>query len=157
MKRIALISCGSSKGSTRAKAKDLYLGNLFINSLLYSKTLKPDKTFILSAFYHLLDLEEEIEPYDVTLSYVPPKIKVKKPNLKVLSREEAKLWGRKVLEQLGKVADLKKDRFILIGSKSYIKPLHNGLNYIEEPLKGLSRGKQLKFLKNQIMKSQING
>lgn len=41
MKRIVLISCVSSKG--KEKAKDIYKGPLFTNSLAYGISLKPDK------------------------------------------------------------------------------------------------------------------
>lgn len=150
MKRIVLISCVSRKGTTKAKAKDLYKGSLFTNSLLYGKSLKPDKIFILSALHHLLELNEEIEPYDVTLSYVSPDNKRKKPNLKVLTKEEAKKWGQEVLKQLCEVADLKRDTFIILAGQSYIKPIQNGLSKIEEPLKGIVQGKRPGKLKELI-------
>lgn len=150
MKRIILISCVSRKGKAKAKAKDLYKGPLFTNSLAYGQSLKPDKIFILSAHYHLLDLDKEIEPYDVTLSYVSPGKKAKKPNLKVLSKAEARQWGQKVLEQLSKVADLKKDQFIILAGQSYIKPIQNGLISIEEPMKGLKQGERVKFLASKL-------
>lgn len=150
MKRIVLISCVSRKGKTRAKAKDLYKGPLFTNSLAYGQSLNPDKIFILSAHYHLLELEREIEPYDVTLSYISPDKKKKKPNLKVLSKAEARLWGQKVLEQLSKESDLKKDTFIILAGQSYIEPIRNGLIFIEEPLKGLTQAKRPSKLKELI-------
>ena len=148
--QIVLISCVSRKGNTKAKAKDLYKGPLFTNSLAYGKSLKPDKIFILSALYQLLDLEKEIEPYDVTLSYVSPDKKSKNPNLKVLTKAEAKLWGQNVLEQLSKVADVKEDNFIILAGKSYVEPIQNGLNKIEEPLKGLKQGERVKFLASKL-------
>jgi hypothetical protein len=87
MKRIVLISCVSKKGNKKAKAKDLYKGPLFTNSLAYGQKLNPDKTFILSALHHLVYLVQEIEPYDVTLSYVPPAKRNSK--LKVLTKKES--------------------------------------------------------------------
>lgn len=153
MKQIVLISCVSRKGTTKAKAKDLYKSPLFTNSLAYGQALKPDKIFILSAYYHLLDLDQEIEPYDVTLSYVSPEKRKKNPKLKVLTKIEAKEWGKKVLKQLGEVADLKNDTFIILAGQSYLKPIQNGLTKIEEPLKGIIQGKRpgkLKELLNEI-------
>jgi hypothetical protein len=155
MKRIVLISCVSKKGKNKAKAQDLYKGPLFTNSLAYGQSLKPDQIFILSAHYHLLDLEEIIEPYDVTLSYVSPDKKEKKPNLIVLTKDEAKLWGQKVLEQLGKKADLKKDEFIILAGQSYVNPIASGLTNIKEPLKGIVQGKRPAKLNELI--SEING
>jgi hypothetical protein len=152
MKRIVLISCVSRKATTKAKAKDLYNGPLFTNSLIYGISLKPDKIFILSALYHLLDLDKEIEPYNVTLSSIPKD--KRKAGLKILNPKEKKEWGKKVLGQLEKVADLKKDEFIILAGKSYIKPIENGLTNIEEPLKGVLQGKRPGKLKELI--SELN-
>lgn len=149
-KRIVLISCVSSKGKNKAKAKDMYKGPLFTNSLAYGLSLKPDQIFILSALHHLLDLEKEIEPYDITLSYVTPNKKKKKPSLKVLTKDEAKLWGQKVLEQLSEKADLKKDEFIILAGQDYVKPIANGLTIIKEPLIGIIQGKRPAKLKDLI-------
>lgn len=89
MSRIVLISCVSRKVGHKAKAKDLYKGPLFTSSLAFGQSLKPDKIFILSALHHLLDLNKEIEPYNVTLS------KIKKNNikkeLKILTPDEKRL------------------------------------------------------------------
>lgn len=142
MKRIVLISCVSRKGTTKAKAKELYKGPLFTNSLAYGQALNPDKIFILSAHYHLLDLNKEIEPYDVTLSYVSPEKRKKKLKLKVLTKDEAKKWGQEVLKQLDVVADLRNDTFIILAGQSYLEPIRNGLTKIEEPLKGIVQAKR---------------
>ena len=151
MKRIVLISCVSKKGPTKAKAKDLYKGPLFTSSLAYGISLKPDKIFILSALHNLLDLDTEIEPYDVTLSYVSPDKKKKKPNLKVLSKAEANLWGQIILEQLSKVTDLKKDTFIILAGQSYIKPIIDNILNFTNPLKGLRQGERVKFLNDNAL------
>ncbi len=107
MQRIVLISCVFRKGKTKAKAKDLYKGPLFEHSLMYGELLKPDKIFILSALHHLIELEKEIEPYNVTLSNVPKS--KRKVGLKVLDKNETIDWGKKVLEQLSKEAKLEND------------------------------------------------
>ena len=150
MKTIVLISCVSRKGKIKSKAKDLYKGPLFSNSLDYAQALRPDKIFILSALHHLLDLETEIEPYDVTLSYVSPDKRKKKPHLKVLTNDEANLWGAKVIEQLKQVADIKNDRFIVLAGQSYLKPIQNSLTHIVEPLNGIVQGKRPDKLKELI-------
>ena len=148
MKRIVLISCVSKKGNKKTKAKDLYEGQLFKNSLVYGKKLNSDKIFILSALHHLVSLDQEIEPYNVTLSYVPPA--KRNPRLKVLTKHEARLWGLNVLKELGEVADLKNDEFIILAGQSYIKPIKSGLTHIIEPLKGIVLGKRPGKLKELI-------
>jgi hypothetical protein len=146
MKRIVLIACVSKKGDKKAKAKDLYISPLFTYSLEYAYSLHPDKIFILSALHHLLDLEKEIEPYDVTLSNVPKK--KRKSGLKVLNLKEKKEWGEKVVDQLSKQTDLKNDIFIILAGQEYIKPIIEHIPHFELPLKGLRQGERVKFLKN---------
>ena len=68
MALIVLISCVSKKQNHSTPAQNLYISPLFKMSLKYAEKLKPDKIFILSAKYHLLPLDKEIEPYDVTLT-----------------------------------------------------------------------------------------
>lgn len=86
----------------------------------------------------------------MTLSYVSPNKRAQKPKLKVLTVEETKLWGERVIEQLRKVANLEDDKFIILAGQSYIKPLNSSLTNIEEPLKGVVQGKRPAKLKDLI-------
>ena len=147
MKRIVLISCVSKKGNKKAKARDLYKSTLFKSSLAFAQTLNPDKIFILSALHHLLDLNKEIGPYDVTLSNIPKQ--KRKSGLKVLNTKEKKDWGRKVIQQLSNEADLKNDTIIILAGQEYIKPIKENISHLETPLNGLGQGQRLKFLKQQ--------
>lgn len=148
MKRIVLISCVSRKGKKKAKAKDLYKGPLFTNSLAYAHKLNPDKIYILSALHHLVDLEQEIEPYDVTLSYIPPS--KRKEGLIVLSNQEKENWGKEVLKQLEQVSDLQNDEFIILAGESYISPLKKGIKNMKKPLSGLRQGERVQYLTNNL-------
>lgn len=148
MKTIILIACVSRKGTVRAKAKNLYKGPLFTNSLAYAFKLKADKIFILSALHHLIELDKEIEPYDVTLSNVP-KAK-RKPGLKVLSAIEKGEWGETVIKLLSEEADLQKDKFIVLAGQEYIKPIKARINYLDNPLAGRRQGQRVAFLKAQL-------
>lgn len=136
MTRIILISCVSKKLSHRAKAKDLYISSLFKYNLKYAKSLNPDKIFILSAKYGLLDLEEEIEPYNETLN--------------TMSSKDIKEWANNVINQLNKGADLKKDEIIFLAGERYRKHLLPYISNYKIPLKGLGIGKQLKYLKEKV-------
>jgi hypothetical protein len=135
LKKIVLISCVSKKAPHRAKAKDLYLSPLFVSSLRYARSLKPDCIFILSAKHGLLELDTEIEPYDTSLM-----------NMTVA---EVKVWAARVLEQLRKQADLRSDHFIFLAGERYRQYLANSIISYEVPLKGLSIGKQLQYLASQ--------
>ncbi len=148
MKQIVLISCASLKGTQKAKAKDMYKSPLFKSSLAYAYKQNPDKIFILSAQYYLLDLNTEIEPYDVTLCNIP-KAK-RKAGLKILSPTEKKEWGRKIIEQLSNQVDLQNDTFTILAGKEYINEIENNITHLINPLKGLRQGERLKFLKNHI-------
>lgn len=150
MKKIVLISCASRKLKTRAKAKDIYISPLFRGSWAYAKKLNPDKIYILSALHKLLDPEQEIDPYDVTLSYVSPDARRRNPNLRVLSKVEVEIWGCDVIEQLSNIADLENDCFIVLAGQSYIEPIRSSLINIEEPFERLTQGERLKFLKSNI-------
>ncbi|UCD20807.1 MAG: hypothetical protein JSW08_03475 [archaeon] len=133
MKRIVLLSCVSTKLKYRAKTKDLYISPYFKFSLRYARKLSPDKIFILSAKHGLLNLDDEIEPYNLTLN----KMLLKK-------RKE---WANKVLNQLRKVVDFQKDEVIFLTGKRYRELLTPFIRNYKEPLKGLGFGKILKFLK----------
>ena len=149
MKQIILIACVSLKGDKKTKAKDLYKSSLFKSSLAYAYKQNPDKIYILSALHHLLDLDKEIEPYNVTLSNVP-KYK-RKAGLKILNTSEKKEWGKKVIEQLAKKADLKNDTFIILAGQEYMKPIIDNILHFTNPLKGLRQGERVKFLNHNAL------
>jgi hypothetical protein len=132
MKKIVLISCVSQKRAYRSKAKDLYISALFKKNLAYAWQLNPDAIFILSAKYGLVDLDAEIEPYDLTLNTMPAM--------------EIRNWAEKVLQQLRQVADIRNDHFIFLAGMKYRKYLLPHLASYEIPLEGLTIGKQLQAL-----------
>lgn len=148
MKKIVLIACVAKKVDKISKAQDLYESTLFKSSLAYAKALKPDKILILSALHHVLELNDVIEPYDVTLSNVPKK--KRKPGLKILTASEKKEWGKAVINILSTKTDLKKDRFVVLAGQEYIKPIKDSITNLENPLNKLPQGKRVKYLKSQI-------
>ena len=136
MKRIILISCVSKKLTIKAKAKDIYISTLFKLNYQYAKSLNPDKIFILSAKYGLINPEKEIEPYNETLN--------------TKSTQEIKNWANKVLIDLKKGADLEKDEFIFLAGDRYRKFLLPYIKNYKVPMDGLTIGRQLAFLKKQF-------
>lgn len=132
MKKVVLISCASQKLTYKAKAKSLYISPLFRKSLKYAIKLRPDAIFILSARSGLLGLEEEIEPYELTLNRMPV--------------EETRKWAERVVRQLSERADLENDQFIILAGAKYRKHLIPHLRSYEVPLEGLPIGKQLQYL-----------
>lgn len=136
MTKIVLISCVSKKLHHKSKAQDLYISPLFQKNLQYAKLLNPDKIFILSAEYGLLDLNIEIKPYDKTLNK--------------MSSNEIKDWTIFVLNQLQKVSDLDKDEFVFLTGNNYRKFLLLHIKNYKIPMFGLTIGKQLKWLNEKI-------
>jgi len=136
MKKIILISCVKSKLSHPAKARDLYISDLFRSSLAYAHSLKPDKIFILSAKYGLLELDDQIKPYELTLNTMPA--------------AEVKAWSIRVLASLRQKADLKNDLFIFLAGDKYRKYLIPELAHYQIPLEGLLFGQQLREMKRRV-------
>jgi cytoplasmic iron level regulating protein YaaA (DUF328/UPF0246 family) len=136
VRKVVLISCVSQKLDRKSKAKDLYISSLFKKNMAYAKTLKPDAIYILSAKYGLLNVDDEIEPYDVTLN-----------TMKVAER---KLWAENVLSQLEKVESTEDTKFIFLAGNNYRKYLMLQLHHTEVPMEGLPIGKQLQFLTEKL-------
>ena len=134
MKKIALISCGSLKVNKKSKVKNLYIGDLFKKSLNYCLQ-NYDEVYVLSAKYGLLHLEEEIEPYNVSL------------HSKTI--RERKEWAYKVYKQIEEKIGLN-NKFYLYTGKLYREYLLRVLNS-EAPLSKLTNnglGYQKKFYKD---------
>lgn len=133
MATVVLISCVKRKLDHAAPAKDLYTSPLFRLSWKYAKTRNPDKIFILSAKYHLLNSEKVVEPYDQTLNR--------------MNSQDRKEWSAKVLKELRVNTDTKNDRFVLLAGRSYLRYIEDEIVHKEEPLKGLSFGRRISRLK----------
>jgi len=83
--KVAVINCGSEKIHKKCKAKDLYIGSLFLASRFFCES-NYDQYCILSAKYHCLLPDDEVEYYDVYLGG--------------LSKTEKEEWYRITAEQL---------------------------------------------------------
>ena len=136
MKRIVLISCVSMKLNCSAKASDLYISPLFKKALAYGHTLNPHNIFILSAKYHLVPLDQIINPYDLTLND--------------MSTREINAWADKVIEQLKDKADLDRDEFVFFAGANYRRFLTPRMKRYKIPMEGLGIGKQLRFLTQRL-------
>jgi hypothetical protein len=142
MARIVLLSCSKSKTPYKAPAQELYSASpMFQKTLEYGKSLKPDKMYILSAKHHLVDLNQKLAPYDLTL--------------KDFTAEEKAKWGDEVYKEMKQRGiNPEKNKFIFLAGNEYIKPL---LKYIPEsnvetPMGGKRFGERLKWLNSQLNK-----
>lgn len=137
---VFLIACGKRKARQTTRAKDLYQGTLFRRSLAYARRRNADLIFILSAKYGLLELGQEVSPYERTLNKMPAK--------------ERQLWAGQVLATLRLRTDLKADKFVILAGENYCRDLLPHLPNVERPLLGLTLGRQLQAL-GQIDQTQF--
>ncbi len=133
--RIILISCVKGKHVNEMKAKELYKGPLFKNSLCVAKKLQIDesKIFILSAKYYLVSLDKIIGPYDMTV--------------KSFSDTQKKEWGNKVISELKKVSNIETDEYIVLAGKEYINPISEIIN-LNDFLGTRNYGQRTSYLKS---------
>ena len=136
MSTTALISCSSKKLPTKARARELYVSALFTKSLRYAELQNPEKTFILSAKHGLLELEQEIEPYDETLN--------------TMKKAERMKWAQGVLGKLEKIVNLQEERVIFLAGNRYREFLTPNIRHCEIPMKGMGIGEQLAYLNKYL-------
>lgn len=136
MKKIVLLSCGKKKVDHRTQAQSLYAGSLFVKSLAYARRMNPDAIFILSAKHGVLELDEELEPYDQTLVG--------------MDQDSIRRWSEKVLIQLSERSNLAEDHFTFLVGDNYRRYLGPHLVHSSVPMRGLTIGRQLQFLEAQL-------
>jgi len=137
-KHIVLVSCVKKKQAQPVAAKDMYVSPLFRKMLAYAMKQKPDKIFILSAKYGLLELARVIESYEKTLNS--------------MKDTDIRCWAERVLEQLRRKVDLKRDQFTILASQKYRKHLVGHFEHCIVPMQGLRIGEQLAFLTQELGK-----
>ncbi len=114
----------------------MYISALFKKMLAYSETLSPKTTFILSAKYGLLKLDDVIEPYEQHLKKLPIAMR--------------RTWAKGVIDSLGQEADLKSDTFIFLAGNDYTKLLLPHIISYTLPMEGLRSGYRLQWLDKQV-------
>lgn len=134
---IVFIGCVKRKRSVKCQAKDMYTSTLFKYSLAYAKMLtRKEKIYILSAKYGVIRLNEEIEPYELSLAD--------------FSLKDKQNWAWKCVRKLEKIGiNFNEDATFLCG-ENYRKHLVWKFKNAKIPMKNLSFGNQLKFLKEKI-------
>jgi len=137
--RVALVGCVAQKGSRPAPAAELYTSPLFRYGLAWAEQ-HADQVYVLSAKYHLVELDQVLQPYDASLS--------------TASKEERLAWAATVWGQLHQVLDVGGTHFTLLAGKAYTTYLAQWLKptaaACETPLARMSIGQQLHWLKGEI-------
>ncbi len=133
MALIACLSCVKSKRPSRSRAEDLYTSPLFRMSLGYARSLNPDRILVLSAKHGVLDLSDEVDPYEQTLGRMGKALRL--------------AWADRVIFQLRTHADLDDDRFVFLAGVRYRENLLPHIRHASVPMEGLLFGEQLGWLK----------
>lgn len=137
MKTVYLVSCVSKKSSGPSAAKDLYTSDWFLKARSYVEK-RDGAWFILSAKYGLLDPDQKIEPYEVTLN-----------NMSVSARRD---WAQNVLKALETLIG-PEDRLVILAGARYREFLTERLESlcaeVVVPMEGLRIGEQLAWLNSQ--------
>lgn len=135
MANIAIISCVKTKRLGKHKAKNLYNSALFNYSYAYTSK-RYDKVYILSTLYGVLEPDDVIEYYELTLNK--------------MNAQQKRAWAHKTATQLqAKIAP--SDKLFYYCGLNYRSNLIAALpNEYEVPLEGLGFGKQLQFYKGNL-------
>lgn len=135
------LSCVSKKRNYSCPASDMYISDLFKKSLAYAtKITDHTNVYILSAKYGLLELDQQIEPYELTLN--------------IMNKKQRKEWANKVLMQCkDKDISFDEEAVFLCGEK-YREFLMKEFKNSTAPLKHMGIGEQLAFYKKEIYKEK---
>ena len=134
-RRVVLLGCVKLKLDHPAPAKDLYFSPLWNGRRAYAEAAGCP-WLILSAKYGLLDPEQSIAPYDVALAD--------------LTASARRAWGERIVEALqARFDSLDGMTFDVHAGAAYREAIAPRLRElgatIEEPLLGLTMGRQLSF------------
>jgi hypothetical protein len=143
-RRIGLVSCSGQKLDRRAPARELYTSPLFRKSLRHA--LGGCQTvYILSAKHGLLELDQELEPYDERL-----------PSAKA----ERCAWGGRVAADLA-ARHWDRDLVLyMLAGQEYAMPLIHATatwwpdgwrKHILQPLQGKEVGRRLQWLNAHVL------
>ena len=132
MMKVVLVSCVKTKRKYPCKASEMYKSFWFKRAYQYALAQNPDKIFILSAKYGLLESDEVIEPYERKLS---------------TRTTERKDWATYVIQKLSQKCNLQQDDFIILAGVAYREYLLPHISNYSIPFEKLRQGEQNSFLK----------
>lgn len=136
MKTIVLVGCGKEKLNHRAKAKDLYTGDLFRKARAYAEQL-GDEWGILSAKHFLLMPDQMVDSYDLCLND--------------LDRDHMSQWIVNTNWQLRSRWPGRK--FVCLAGELYGRAFQKPVKLEAEfPMAGMSIGRRLQYLNSALKK-----
>jgi hypothetical protein len=134
MKTLALVACVAQKLDRPAPARELYTSPWFIKARDYVEG-QGYAWRVLSALHGLVEPERVLDPYNLTLDRLSPKLRL--------------LWALGVLRQIDKLP--RPERVVILAGRRYrehlaVELLDRGY-VVEVPMAGLGIGEQLQWLK----------
>lgn len=129
-KRVALVCCGKQKLTCPAPAKDLYISSLFRKTRHYVEN-QYDSWLILSALHRVVDPNQVVQPYDVTLA-----------------TRDVEAWAVKTAAELLVVIPHGSTIAFFGGARyeAVVQHLIAAGYSVERPLRGLQIGERLRWL-----------
>lgn len=131
---VGLVGCGKVKRATKAKARALYTSPAFRMALQIAEH-RCDETLILSAEHGVVELDQEIEPYDKTLAKMP--------------KPERQAWIAKVQASLKRRFEARRVRYLVLAGAAYAAAVTGIGSDVEEPMRGMGTGQRMAWLSQQ--------
>ena len=123
-------------------AKDLYIGTYFKTNLAYAQYLNADRIYILSAYYGVLELTDEVASYN--------------KNLNAASRREQKYWAYKCYRQLKEMNIDFNEQAVFLGGKVYWQYLSQLFPNKNIPFAHLKNGIQVHIMRELMTNVHSN-
>lgn len=127
-----LIGCTKEKLPVEAPARELYQGRLFLAAVRYAEAIGA-RWFVLSAAHGLVDPDQPIAPYDVTLAR--------------LNAADRETWKSAVAVALKRCVP-ETETLVVLAGHDYAGWREFVPHKVEEPLVGLSVGERFARLKS---------
>lgn len=141
MAQITLVGCSRDKLDYESLAGTLYTSERFLLAKCVAQEL-PGDWYIISGLHGLVHPEERLEPYDFSLSDLPP--------------NQLAAWAKSTTDQLKRLSP-KLDRALILASKEYSIPLAHELTQrhvkVVAPLENLSDKSARRWLRERISSS----
>lgn len=125
---IVLVGCGKIKRGGVCEAKYMYTGSLFRDHFELAKAMPARKVAIVSAMYGVVDLDEVIEPYDLTVGD--------------MSIEERSAWERKIVAQVHALTADDRELVVLLAGEAYASWVPACARRVRCPLTGFTLGER---------------
>ena len=133
VERVGLVACGKGRLGHGAAAREYYNGALFRKASGYA-AVHYDRWYVLSPKHRLVDPDEWVEPYDLSLRH--------------LTQAGREAWADEVVRQL-RERGLEDAEFFLHAGENSAGPLARRLARTHRPLQGLGIGRQLAWYKER--------